>query len=123
MYVDANFNPVTREPKAAFLKEATKQVFSVRMTGSNIDQWIKVASGRAEASLTDSVGGHWDLAGLLLVKEAGGCTANLKGEVPLPGDQLALGANNEGFLRELVRIVQQCYPPDYNEHGFRGRKL
>lgn len=122
MYVDANFNPTTRDPKAAFLKEATKHAFSVRMTGSNIDQWIKVSSGRAEATLTDSIGGHWDLAGLLLVKEAGGGIANLQGEVPVPGDQLALGANNEKFLRALVRITQQCYPSDYNEHGFRGKK-
>ncbi len=39
----------------------------------------------------------------------------------MSGQQLALATNTPEFLRDLLVIVQRCYPSDYNGYSFRGK--
>jgi fructose-1,6-bisphosphatase/inositol monophosphatase family enzyme len=74
VYVDALFNGNTSGPKLALMGRLRDLAGNVgfRMTGSNIDQQRQVATGRAELTITDAVGGFYDFAGRLPIMEAGG---------------------------------------------------
>lgn len=116
-YVDALFNLKTARRKTGLILELTKKVgqVNVRETGSNIDQQRMVALGRAEASLTDCMGGFHDLAGWLLVEEAGGKVTNLRGMPPTLEDQVVLASN--GIVHETLLPLMQRHYTGYK--GFR----
>ena len=113
-------NPNTTGRKLASIQEiaqaAGKPGIGIRMTGSNIDQQRQVASGRADWTLTDAVGGFWDLVvGGFIIQEAGGRFTDLYGNPVTEKTQVALGSN--GILHDrLLAILQRHY------EGYTGFK-
>lgn len=112
-YVDALINPNTDDPKLQFLLDVKaltgKQGFGIRASGSNIDQQRQVAAGRADWTLTDAVGGFWDLAVEgFIIQEAGGKFTDLHGNPVTEETRVALGSN--GVLHDqLLQILQHHY--------------
>ncbi|OGE45072.1 hypothetical protein A3B39_03300 [Candidatus Daviesbacteria bacterium RIFCSPLOWO2_01_FULL_37_10] len=96
-FVDALFNANTSPRKFAFMADLVKlsnNNLGFRMSGSNIDQQLKVAKGSAEITLTDAVGGFFDLAaGGLAIIEAGGKFTDKFGDPVDETTQVALGTN------------------------------
>lgn len=119
VYVDALFNAQTMQPKMTFMQEVVKlggNNVGFRMTGSNIDQQRQVAAGRAEATITDAVGGFFDLAaGALMVSEAGGRFTDLEGNPVTMATQVAIGSNGRQH-DALLEIAQRAY------QGYQGFK-
>ena len=97
------------EIKLAALTQALPLFKRVRMIGSNALQFAYVASGLAEASVTDAVGGPYDLAGHLLVDEAGGRSSDL---VLKPIDvfrsKVVVATNGQGH-ESLVTSIRSAY--------------
>lgn len=118
-YVDAFFNANTSGPKLKFMGMVIQDFgedIGFRMTGSNIDQQRQVAAGRAEATLTDAVGGFYDLAaGGLIIQEAGGIFTDIFGNPVTKKTQVAIGSNGKNH-DELLAIAQECY---HNYNGFK----
>lgn len=117
-WVDALFNSKTSSRKLEWIRKMQEAGFmqNIRMTGSNIDYSTKIAEGRGHYQLTDAVGGFFDLCGFNLIEEAGGKMVNLKGNQPIPGDQIAIAVANPRDLETTLKITQECYL-GYN--GFR----
>lgn len=114
VYLDALFNGKTTAPKTELMQrlvELSGNDLGFRMTGSNIDQERQVAAGRGTITITDAVGGFWDLsAGALIIKEAGGIMLDGQtGEPVTEKTQVAIGGP-EKLVREVVLpVVQECY--------------
>jgi myo-inositol-1(or 4)-monophosphatase len=68
----------TVEHKITAISEGIRFYKRFRMLGSNVLAHALVANGSFEAAVTDTVGGPFDLAGYLLVEEAGGMATNLE---------------------------------------------
>ncbi|MEK7616879.1 MAG: inositol monophosphatase family protein [Patescibacteria group bacterium] len=108
VYVDALFNDKNSSRKHNFMKALERSSghnIGFRMSGSNIDQQLKVAAGRAEATLTDAVGGFFDLAaGGLAIIEAGGRFTDRFGKPVTESTQIAIGTNAVVYddVREAV---------------------
>lgn len=119
VFVDALFNAKTTKRKLGFMAgivELGKNNVGFRMSGSNIDQQLKVATGRAEATLTDAVGGFFDLAaGSLAIIEAGGKFTDENGYTVSESTQVAIGSN--GLVHDDVLEVAQKWYRGY--HGFK----
>lgn len=121
IYVDANFFPANRAAKLAFLDRLSQlspsEPLSLRMICSNISQQAEVAMGHGDATLTDCVGGPFDLfAGELMITEAGGKFSDLDGQPISEQTQVALGSN--GALHAiLLPMLKEVYK-DYK--GFRS---
>lgn len=83
-----------------------------RMSGSNIDQEMKVAAGRAELTLTDAVGGFFDLAaGGLAIIEAGGKFTDKNGNPVDEKTQVAVGTN--GLIHDAVLEIANKHYRNY----------
>lgn len=119
-YIDALFNHNTVRSKLGFIEEITTRLaganLGIRMSGSNIDQQLKVAVGRARLTLTDAVGGFFDLAaGGLAIIEAGGKFTDQHGNPVDESTQLAIGSN--GPMHDDVLEILNRHYRDYR--GFR----
>jgi myo-inositol-1(or 4)-monophosphatase len=118
VYFDAFFNKNTTPRKLELIGKLAALAgkrFGVRMTGSNIDQQRQVACGRAEATITDAVGGFWDLAaGSLVVREAGGEFCGIDGKPVTEKTQIAIGGNKK-IVELILPIAAECYK-DYGGH-------
>lgn len=118
-YVDALFNNKTSGPKLALIDKLVKLSngnLGIRSTGSNIDQQRQVASGRAEVTITDAVGGFFDLAaGGLIIEEAGGKFTDIYGKPVGEQTQVAIGSNGKEH-EAILRIAAECY------QGYTGFK-
>lgn len=116
-YIDALFNDKTRVRKLLFMGDLVRlsnNNLGFRMSGSNIDQQLKVAAGRAELTLTDAVGGFFDLAaGGLAIIEAGGKFTDQDGYPITEATQLAIGTNGP-IHDDVLEIARRHY------HGYRG---
>jgi fructose-1,6-bisphosphatase/inositol monophosphatase family enzyme len=119
VYVDALFNNKTTPNKLELIRqlvELSNGRLGIRMTGSNIDQQRQVANGRAEASITDAVGGFYDLAaGSLIIQEAGGKFVDLDGNDINENTQVALGGAGE-IIDKILPIIRKIYS------GYKGFK-
>lgn len=64
-----------------------------------------LAEGRVQYVLTDCVGGFWDIAPALVVREAGGFTTDARGEEPRPGAKFVIASSDpdhSGLREELA---------------------
>ena len=79
------------------------------MTGSNIDQQRQVATGRAELTIIDAVGGFFDFSGRLAIIEAGGkfIDGQTLGDVT-EQTQVAIGGVPE-IVDQVSPYVQEIY--------------
>lgn len=112
VYVDALFNDKTSGPKFELMNKLVDMADSnlgFRMTGSNIDQQRQVATGRAELTITDAVGGFFDFSGRLPIMEAGGkfIDGQTLGEVT-EDTQVAIGGVAE-IVNKIGTHVQEIY--------------
>jgi len=105
--------------KAYVLTEVLPLFRRVRMIGSLALQFAYVASGFAEATVADAVGGPYDLCGHLLVDEAGGRSSDLhKRPIDVFNCRVALatnGANHDAF----AEILFGCYSHIWGKGGCR----
>ncbi|MDP3726777.1 MAG: inositol monophosphatase family protein [bacterium] len=113
VFLDAFFNTKTTPPKMELMKlliELSNGNLGFRMTGSNIDQQRQVASGRGLLTVTDAVGGFFDLAaGALILKEAGGVMVDGQtGESITEKTQVAIGGPKQ-IVAQVLPIAQECY--------------
>lgn len=119
VYLDALFNNKTSPAKLKLMGELVRLAkgdLGFRMSGSNIDQQRQVACGRAELTITDAVGGFYDLAaGSLLIKEAGGSFTDADGNAVNEKTQVAIGGN-EQLVAQVLPILRECYK---NYEGFK----
>lgn len=111
-YIDALFNEKTSSRKFGFMADLVKLAnnnLGFRMSGSNIDQQLKVATGRAELTMTDAVGGFFDLAaGGLAIVEAGGKFTDKDGNPVNELTQVAVGTN--GLIHDdILEIANRHY--------------
>ncbi len=80
-----------------------------RMLGSNVIAHALVANGSFEAAVTDTVGGPFDIAGFLLVEEAGGKASNLIGQpINVFEDSVIVTSNGIGH-EKLVKMLCPFY--------------
>lgn len=118
-YIDALFNDKTADRKFGFMADLVKLAnnnLGFRMSGSNIDQEMKVAAGRAELTLTDAVGGFFDLAaGGLAIQEAGGRFTDGEGNPITEATQIAIGTN--GLTHDAVLEIANKHYRNYR--GFK----
>jgi len=119
VYLDALFNNQTTPRKLELIRKLVEEAggkLGIRMTGSNIDQQRQVACGRGDLTVTDAVGGFYDLAaGALIIQEAKGLMVGIDGKSVSDGSQLAL-AGNPKLVERVLPILQQCY------EGYKGFK-
>jgi len=119
VFLDALFNNNTTPRKLELIRRLVEEAggkLGVRMTGSNIDQQRQVACGRGDLTVTDAVGGFFDLAaGALIIQEANGLMVGIDGKNVYDGSQLAL-AGNPKLVERVLPILQQCYD------GYKGFK-
>lgn len=120
VYLDALFNAKTTPRKLELEKrlvELSGNNLGLRMSGSNIDQQRQVAAGRAELTLTDAVGGFFDLAaGALIIKEAGGEMIDAQtGEPVTEKTQVAIGGPKV-IVAQIKDAVKEIYS------GYQGFK-
>lgn len=112
VYIDAFFNEKTTPLKLKLIRKLVKCAndrLGIRMTGSSIDQQRNVAHGRAEATITDAVGGFYDLAaGSIIIKEAGGEFVDMKGDVISAQTQVGIGGNKK-IIEQILPLIQECY--------------
>lgn len=113
VFVDALFNQHTTRRKLELMDDLTrlaKNNLGFRMSGSNIDQQMKVALGRAEATITDAIGGTFDiLAGRVAIEEAGGKLTDKEGSPATEATKsIAVGSN--GLLHDdILELVRKSY--------------
>lgn len=113
VFFDALFNAKTTPPKMELMKklvELSNGNLGFRMTGSNIDQQRQVASGRGLLTITDAVGGFFDLAaGALIIQEAGGIMIDAQTGKPVTEKtQVAIGGQKI-IVAQVLPIAQECY--------------
>lgn len=117
IYLDALFNEKTAI-KSILINSLVYEGKNVglRMTGSNIDQQRQVAMGRGDITITDAVGGFYDLAaGALIIKEAGGEFCDLGGNPVNEKTQVAIGG-----VKSLVNAILPYLKNLYRDYdGFR----
>ena len=118
-FIDALFNDKTSPRKFGFMADLVKLAHNnlgFRMSGSNIDQEMKVAAGRAELTLTDAVGGFFDVAaGGLAIIEAGGKFTDQEGNPVSETTQVAIGTN--GLIHDnALEVTRRRYT------GYQGFK-
>lgn len=113
VFLDALFNNKTTGPKIELMRrlvELSGGNLGFRMTGSNIDQQRQVAAGRGLLTITDAVGGFYDLAaGSSILQEANGIM--LDGQTGKPVNeqtQVAIGGP-KALVNQVLPIVQECY--------------
>jgi len=95
--------------KAAILTEVLPLFRRVRMIGSLALQFAYVASGYAEATVADAVGGPYDLCGHLLVDEAGGRSSDLRrAPIDVFSCEVALATNGDCHDR-LAEVLERAY--------------
>ncbi len=108
-YTNRGFALASEEQKAGILRAAILKYRKIRLLGSNVLAHALVASGNFEAAVTDAVGGPFDIAGILLVKEAGGKATNLSlTEVDVWKDSVVVSSNGIQH-EELVRTLAPLY--------------
>lgn len=119
VYLDALFNGKTSPHKIELIRklvELSGENLGLRVTGSNIDQQRQVAVGRGDLTITDAVGGFYDLAaGGLIIKEAGGKFVDMNGNPISEETQVAVGGCPR-FVEMVLPILQECYK------GYQGFK-
>lgn len=113
VYVDALLNNKTTQRKLELIRALQERLTQgnlyPRMVGSNIFQQMQVAAGRAEASITDCVGGPFDLMiGGFCIQEAGGTFTDLNGNPVTDKTQFAVGSNGQ-LHDQLLRVAQEFY--------------
>lgn len=113
VYLDALYNTKTTPPKLELQKrlvELSGGNLGFRMTGSNMDQQRQVAAGRGILTITDAVGGFWDIAtGGLIIEEAGGVMLDGQtSERITEKTQVAIGGP-KAIVEQVLPIVQECY--------------
>jgi myo-inositol-1(or 4)-monophosphatase len=97
------------EHKAEIVRSVIPMYKRFRMLGSNVLAHAFVASGSFEAAVTDTVGGPFDIAGYLLVEEAGGKASNLSGgPVNVLTDKVVITSNGIGH-EKLISTLRQFY--------------
>lgn len=102
--------------KAEILAKAVPFYKEIRMIGSNVLAHALVANGSFEAAVTDAVGGPYDIAGYLLVQEAGGTATNIDGKpVNILTDRVVVTSNGKTH-NELIQILQNLYRTQSNEY-------
>src|SRR3989344_4217427 len=118
-FIDALFNEKTSPRKLGMMADLVIMAnnnLGFRMSGSNIDQQLKVAAGRAEMTLTDAVGGFFDLAaGGLAITEAGGKFTDHEGNSVNEQTQVAIGTNGR-VHDDILELAQKWYR---NYQGFK----
>ena len=113
LILDASTSPrktfSSAEHKANIVKAVLPTYKRFRMTGSNVLAHALVANGSFEAAVTDTVGEPFDIAGHLLVEEAGGQASNLEGSsVNIFTDNITVSSNGHGH-NELLSVLQAAY--------------
>lgn len=124
LYIDANFSPQINSiykihflNKLVALAEESHMKFSVRMIGSNLNQQAQIAAGRGDITITDCVGGYYDLTGDLIIREAGGQFTDENGKAVSEITQLAIGSN--GLIQTpILSLIKKCYK---NYAGFNSK--
>lgn len=93
------------------VREVLRQVNGVRRFGSAALDLAWVAAGRFDAYWEFGIA-PWDIAaGMLLVREAGGCVTDPSGGDADPGNSLIIASN--GVLHDQIRtIIEQFHPSD-----------
>lgn len=120
VFVDALFNAQTAPYKLKairLLHELGGNNINIRMTGSNIDQQRQVAAGRGELTLTDAVGGFFDIAvGAFIIEQAGGVMIDVNtGNAITPNTVVAIGG-----VKSVVEQVTPGLAKIYEEYnGFK----
>ena len=109
MLVDASFRPHLAARKAAWLQDVSASVYQARMIGSNIKQGIMLANGRGHVSITDRIGGYFDLTGYFIAREAGALIGNLKGLAPTADDKVVCAAVNKDLFELALRAARKHY--------------
>ncbi len=120
VYVDALFNEQTSDPKFGFMQDLLGLgVVGFRMTGSNIDQQQKVATGKANFGITDAKGGVFDLApgGFGIVMAGGDMVDVQTGEVPTSKTEVVIYGSPE-LVRIALPYAQRRYE---NYKGFTAK--
>jgi fructose-1,6-bisphosphatase/inositol monophosphatase family enzyme len=119
VYLDAFFNGKTSPHKIELIRkliELSDNNLGLRITGSNIDQQRQIATGRGDLTITDAVGGFYDLApGGMVIKEAGGEFVDVDGNPISEKTQVAIGGCPQ-LVEMVLPILQECYK------GYEGFK-
>lgn len=113
VFLDALFNTKTTPPKLELqrrLVELSGGNLGFRITGSNIDQQRQIAAGRGRLTITDAVGGFFDLAaGAFIIQESGGIMVDGQTGKPVSEKtQVAIGGP-KAIVNQVLPIVQECY--------------
>lgn len=106
---DASFKPHLAPRKTGFLLDVTAAAYQVRMIGSNIKQGLMLAHRRGHVSLTDRIGGFFDLTGYFIAREAGAFVGNLDGALPTPDDDVVVCAVNQNLFELALRAARRHY--------------
>ena len=109
MLVDASFRPHLAAKKAGWLVDVSPSVYQARMIGSNIKQGIMLANGRGHVSITDRIGGYFDLTGYFIAREAGAFIGNLQGLSPTAEDKVVCAAVNKDLFELALRAARKHY--------------
>lgn len=112
IFLDALFTNKTTPRKLELIRQLVDLSggnLGIRMTGSNIDQQRQVAAGRGVLTITDAVGGFWDLAaGALIIKEAGGFFCDINGNPINKNTQVAVGGCKM-VIDQILTTLHICY--------------
>jgi len=125
-------NNIGHTRSTAFVTESTQRIASwlqhglrgYRSSGCAAMNMAHVAAGRVSAFYEHGYGGPWDVAaGLVLVKEAGGCVLEAAADVDAPPDhRLVIGKGSicaAGTFELAKGIIQTAGIPSVKFHGFR----
>lgn len=109
MLIDASMKPQVKNRKTRWMVDCASLAYHARMIGSNIKQGLMIANGRGHISLTDDIGGFYDLTGYFIAKEAGAFVGNLKKEFPNPQDHVVFCATNQDLFESVHQITEKYY--------------
>lgn len=115
LYIDANFSPQKNSiykinflNKLVTIAEENHMKFSIRMIGSNLNQQAQIAAGRGDITITDCIGGYYDLTGDLIIREAGGQFTDENGKAVSETTKLAIGSN--GLIQTpILSLIKECF--------------
>jgi myo-inositol-1(or 4)-monophosphatase len=98
--------PIKSAHHKAMIVEGLMPIYRrFRMLGSNVLAHALVANGSFEAAVTDTVGGPFDVAGVLLVTEAGGVATDIAGnDVDVFRNKIVVSSNGRGHDELLVAL-------------------
>lgn len=113
VFIDALFNAKTSPRKLELMRrliELSGNNLGFRATGSNIDQQRQIAAGRGQLTITDAVGGFFDLAvGAFIIQQAGGKMVNGQtGGLVTEQTQVAIGGPIN-IVDQVLPLVQEYY--------------